>query len=50
MATAVAAKFQAQLTIAASPVQVKNVIIAVGRAGYTALGVVTSIIGIFLTV
>jgi hypothetical protein len=48
--TAYAAKFQAQLNVATLSAQVKKVIIAVGRAGYAALGVVTSIIGIFLIV
>ena len=48
--TAYAAKFQAQLNVAALPVQVKKVIMAVGRCGYGALGVVTSITGIFLIV
>jgi hypothetical protein len=48
--TAYAAKFQAQLNLATLPAQVKKLIIAVGRAGYAALGVVTIIIGIFLIV
>jgi hypothetical protein len=48
--TAYAAKFQAQLNVATLSAQVKKVIMAVGRAGYAALGVVTSIIGIFLIV
>ena len=48
--TAYAAKFQAQLNVATLPAQVKKWIIAVGRAGYAALGVVTIIIGIFLIV
>jgi hypothetical protein len=48
--TAYAAKFQAQLNVATLPAQVKQLIIAVGRAGYAALGVVTIIIGIFLIV
>jgi hypothetical protein len=48
--TAYAAKFQAQLNLATLSAQVKKLIMAVGRAGYAALGVVTSIIGIFLIV
>ena len=48
--TAYAAKFQAQLNVATLPAQVKKLIIAVGRAGYAAMGVVTIIIGIFLIV
>jgi hypothetical protein len=48
--TAYAAKFQAQLNVATLPAQVKKLVIAVGRAGYAAMGVVTSIIGIFLIV
>jgi Domain of Unknown Function (DUF1206) len=48
--TAYAAKFQAKLNVATLPAQVKKLIIAVGRAGYAALGVVISIIGIFLMV
>ncbi len=48
--TAYAAKFQAQLNVATLPAQVKKWIIAVGRAGYAALGVVTIIIALFLIV
>ena len=48
--TAYAAKFQAQLNVATLSAQVKKLVIAVGRAGYAAMGVVTSIIGIFLIV
>ena len=48
--TAYAAKFQAQLNVATLSAQVKKLVIAVGRAGYATMGVVTSIIGIFLIV
>jgi len=48
--TAYAATFQAQLNVATLPAQVKQVLIAVGRVGYASLGVVISIIGIFLIV
>ena len=48
--TAYAATFQAQLNGATLPAQVKKWMIAVGRAGYAALGVVAIIIGVFLIV
>lgn len=46
--TAYSARFQRQLRLATLPTQVKKVVIAVGRCGYAAMGVVTGIIGIFL--
>jgi hypothetical protein len=48
--TAYAARFQAQLRLSTISAGVKKWIIVVGRLGYAALGVVTSIIGIFLIV
>ena len=48
--TAYAARFQVKLNIATLPAQMKKLIIVVGKAGYAALGVVISIIGIFLIV
>lgn len=48
--TAYAARFQAQLHLATLSAGMKKWVIAVGRLGYAALGVVISIIGIFLIV
>jgi hypothetical protein len=48
--TAYAARFQAQLRLATLTTGMKKWVIAVGRLGYAALGVVISIIGIFLIV
>jgi hypothetical protein len=48
--TAYAAKFQAQLHLATLSAGMKKWVIVVGRLGYAALGVVISIIGIFLIV
>ncbi|HZR41511.1 MAG TPA: DUF1206 domain-containing protein [Ktedonobacteraceae bacterium] len=48
--TAYTAKFQTQLQVATLGAQIKKWVIAVGRAGYAALGVVASITGIFLIV
>ena len=47
---AYAAHFQSQLRVATLSPGVKKAIIAVGRLGYAALGVVFTIIGILLTV
>jgi hypothetical protein len=47
---AYAARFQSQLRLASLSIGVKKAIIAVGRLGYAALGVVFSIIGILLIV
>src|SRR5579859_1664212 len=44
------ARFQAHLNLATLPARVKSAVMAVGRAGYAAMGVVTSIIGLFLIV
>jgi hypothetical protein len=48
--TAYAARFQAQLHLATLSAGMKKWVIVVGRLGYAALGVVISIIGIFLIV
>jgi uncharacterized protein DUF1206 len=48
--TAYAARFQAQLHLATLRAGMKKWVIAFGRLGYAALGVVISIIGIFLIV
>jgi hypothetical protein len=48
--TAYTARFQAQLHLATLRTEMKKWVIAVGRLGYAALGVVISIIGIFLIV
>jgi hypothetical protein len=48
--TAYAARFQAQLHLATLRTEMQKWVIAVGRLGYAALGVVISIIGIFIIV